>query len=276
MDIIDPHLHFFALQEGNYSWLVGSTPPPWKNLDKIKQDHGLKDIQNVALFALKGIVHIEAGFDNVHPERELQWLEKTLGQFPFKAIAYCRIDAEPNEFLQRLEKMPKDALIGIRDITENEDYQRLLSPNVLANLASLSERSLIWEAQGHFGLELARKTLLKLALTCPALRIVVTHFGLLEESENVPDVLQELASAPNIWIKYSGQEMLSNPVETKKAFELLVATFGEDRIMLASNYPVCLQQMTYEKVWQHYLTSWPSPSSFNKVAYLNAKRCYGL
>jgi len=35
--IIDPHVHFFNLLEGQYTWLQGANHPTRPNLDKIKQ-----------------------------------------------------------------------------------------------------------------------------------------------------------------------------------------------------------------------------------------------
>ena len=37
LKIIDPHVHFFNLAEGQYTWLQGENPPAWPNLELIKQ-----------------------------------------------------------------------------------------------------------------------------------------------------------------------------------------------------------------------------------------------
>ena len=73
-NIIDPHVHFFNLLDGQYTWLQGSNPPAWPNLEKIKRPISAQQLANSTDFKLKGLVHIEAGFDNSAPIKELNWL----------------------------------------------------------------------------------------------------------------------------------------------------------------------------------------------------------
>jgi L-fuconolactonase len=87
--IIDPHLHFFNLLEGQYTWLQGANPPAWSNLDKIKQPISVAELIKSTDFELVGLVHIEAGFDNNQPVKELNWLAKHIKTIPYKAISFA-------------------------------------------------------------------------------------------------------------------------------------------------------------------------------------------
>lgn len=272
--IIDPHLHFFALDEGDYHWLVGDAPPPWPNLDKIKRTHTLSDLLADCPFELKGLVHIEAGFDNHDPARELAWLAHNVAPFPYKAIAYAKIDDKPQQFKLNIAALTDNHCIGIRDITEGDDALRLAHPNTLINLQYLASQDLHFEAQGHFGDKHYRNILLNLCHAVPKLTVILTHFALLEEHNEWEPALKELANVGNVVIKYSGQEMLKSAISMQSAFEGLLRTFGADRVMLASNYPVCLQKTSYSALWHSYQQNWPDHHSFEAVSYLNAQRIY--
>ncbi|CCQ11089.1 hypothetical protein PALB_19630 [Pseudoalteromonas luteoviolacea B = ATCC 29581] len=277
MKIIDPHLHLFDLTLGDYHWLLGEHPPNWPNLDVIRQDHYYNDLRSAAEpFELVGLVHIEAGFDNQNPINELKWLACQMPNFHYRAISYIAIDTPNNTFHQALSDLNHPSLIGIRDITEGHDGIRLTHDNVVANLTLLAKNNLIFEAQAHCGHQQYRKAIIQLAKQIPDLQIVITHFGLLSSKDDCQKALAELANEPNIAIKYSGQEMCHNAIGDKQAFDLLVNTFGETRIMLASNFPVCLQKIQYHSLWQQYEANWPNPSTFKDVCYLNAKRIYQL
>ena len=79
MQIIDPHVHFFNLAEGQYTWLQGENPPAWPNLEKIKQPISAEQLVKSTDFELAGIVHIEAGFDN-----QLTYKRVKLAKLAFK------------------------------------------------------------------------------------------------------------------------------------------------------------------------------------------------
>lgn len=272
--IIDPHLHFFALEEGDYHWLVGKNPPPWPHLDKIKRTHTLQSLLASCTLEVAGLVHIEAGFDNQTPVRELEWLARNVAPFPYRAIAYAKIDDDPDQFKQAIAALRTPTCIGIRDITEGQDAERLSHPNTVLNLQFLASQNLHFEAQGHFATSYYRDQLLALCRAIPELTIIVTHFALAQSQDSLKSTLSELASAPNVSIKYSGQEMLSAPVAMHDAFEALLHHFGQERIMLASNHPVCLQKISYQALWESYQAHWPEAASFEHVSYLNAKRIY--
>ncbi len=69
-------MHFFDLAIGKYQWLKADQPPLWADKSKLRRNYLPKDLLNESHTELdiQGLVHIEAGFDNDHPERELQWL----------------------------------------------------------------------------------------------------------------------------------------------------------------------------------------------------------
>ncbi|CAM4082787.1 amidohydrolase family protein [Pseudoalteromonas byunsanensis] len=275
--IIDPHLHFFDLQAGQYQWLLGPNPPPWPNLDKIKQNHGLAQLTLRDGLYLTALVHIEAGFDNQDPVAELQWLATQVSTLPYKAIAYIDVTLATKDFCAQLQPLLDcEHFIGIRDISEGQDADKLLHPNVKHNLAVLANHNLIFEAQ----FELHHNTVTKhFSATCqqlPALQIVLNHSGFLEQHTDWQIGLQQMAECSNVAIKFSGQEHVNAPLDSHTLLDVLIAAFGDRRVMFASNYPVSLMRGDYSEIWHHYRQLVNDDRLWEKLSYSNAKRIYRL
>ncbi|ALO41043.1 amidohydrolase family protein [Pseudoalteromonas phenolica] len=275
MQIIDPHLHFFDLSLGQYHWLTHGSGPNWPNLDKIKQHHHYADLANLE-FNVQRFVHIEAGFNNAKPRTELDWLaNSTPRQIHFKAISYIQIDSEPAIFKQQLtELLSAPNFIGIRDITEGQDYLRLLSDNTKKNLNMLAELNLVFEAQFELCHLDAVQELVKIATLNPGFKIVVNHAGFINNLHDYTEALSLLKEANNIYIKFSGQEHCEPALEPSAKLKLLLAYFGEDRVMFASNYPVCLIRESYLKVWQGYKQLVNDTALWQKLSFNNALKFY--
>ena len=75
--IIDPHLHLFDLKQGDYHWLKADNPPNWPDKNVINNTFDEQDLSLSPPLSLAGFVHIEAGFDNLQPWRELNYLQKS-------------------------------------------------------------------------------------------------------------------------------------------------------------------------------------------------------
>ncbi|WP_125558364.1 amidohydrolase family protein [Pseudoalteromonas rubra] len=274
--IIDPHLHFFSLQQGQYHWLK-HTPPPWQNLELIRQDHLPDALLNLSGFSLEGCVHIEAGFDNDQPSRELDWLAEILPAPRYKAVSYAQIDAPATQFRTQLDALKHPNLVAIRDITEGQDALRLLNPQVAENLAYLSECGLHFEAQFELTHQDVAQHLYDIAHQLPQLRIVLNHSGLVGQGDNWLDNAKTLAKLPHCAIKFSGHELLNQPLPLQTQLDNLLALFGCERVMFASNHPVCLIKHSYEAIWQRYQALCQHDEQlWHQLSYANAKRWYGF
>jgi L-fuconolactonase len=273
--IIDPHVHFFNLAEGQYSWLQGDNPPPWPNLAKIKQPITAEQLIQSSDFELAGLVHIEAGFDNFAPINELNWLASHMPPLPYKAISYARIDQHHTLFCNALNKLTHPSLIGIRDITEGDDATRLLSTHCYNNLATLNHLNLHFEAQ----FELENSTIVtrvaQYAEQFKQLIIVINHAGLPHNIHAWQQGIALLAKYSNIVIKFSGFELLSlNREQQAQCFTILLQHFGEQRVMFASNFPVCQINASYNELWHAHFRLCDKPSTWLQLSYKNAKHYY--
>jgi predicted TIM-barrel fold metal-dependent hydrolase len=275
LKIIDPHVHFFNLVEGQYSWLQGAYPPAWPNLEKIKQPVSAQQLVKSTDFELVGLVHIEAGFDNTSPINELNWLDSHLKGIPFKAISYNQIDSSADEFINSLEALAHLSLCGIRDITEGTDAKRLLDANSFKNLTTLSDTRLHFEAQFDIENSEITKQIAYYAKQLPQLQIIINHAGLPSNLNDWRQGVELLAQHNNIAIKFSGFELLQLTSEQQVAcFNFLFNHFGQQRIMLASNFPVCQINTSYNNLWHCHKALCSNDKTWHDLSYTNAKHYY--
>ncbi|MBD1582059.1 amidohydrolase family protein [Pseudoalteromonas sp. S16_S37] len=275
MPIIDPHVHFFDLSQGQYRWLTGPTPPAWPNLDKIVRDHGPEDLLLDGAFFLAGCVHIEAGFDNDNPDAELNWLAKRVTTVPYQAIAYLDITQAPMLFAQKIKTLQNQPrFIGIRDITEGTDVDKLLHPNTQQNLSHLAQNKLFFEAQFELNYEDATEQFSQLCKKLDTLQVVLNHSGFIEQNGNWYKGLEYMAECHNVTIKYSGQEHVAKPLDAKVQLMHLLDAFSAERVMFASNYPVCMIRTDYAALWRQYYQLVDDPQLWTKLSYANTKRIY--
>lgn len=277
LKIIDPHVHFFNLAEGQYTWLQGENPPAWPNLELIKQPVSDEQLIKSTDFELAGIVHIEAGFDNQSPINELNWLSSHLKKLPFKAISYAQLDCAPAQFQKAINDLTHPHLIGIRDITEGADAQRLLTPACFNNLQTLCQQGLHYEAQFELENTAVAAQLTNYAKTLPQLKIIINHGGLPNNIKNWQQSIRMLSLHNNIAIKFSGFELLAlNLQQQQYCFDTLFSYFGEQRIMFASNFPVCQINASYNNVWHSHQALCKTDKMWHNLSYANAKYFYNI
>ncbi len=276
--IFDPHIHFISLEKGDYHWLRNADDSFSDNIQRIKRNFSAADLELTTPFSLRAVSHIEAGFDNDNPERELAFIGV---QPPVRsAISYIPLNTDLNEFTQKLALlMLFETFVGIRDISENDDYLRLKSRDALLNLALLAEHGLLFEAQFNADNEQAVSLFNSFARQLPYLTIVINHCGLPDPDnfDNWRQGIMKLSEQSNIAVKFCGFEMLKKPepVDFKQGvLDVLLAAFSENRVMFASNFPLCLTQKPYQEVWEEYSGMRLTPQAWRKLSFDNAERIY--
>ena len=280
--IIDPHVHFFALEQGNYHWLKSTQPPFWPDKHIIQKNVSDMDLTLGPELRLDGVVHIEAGFDNDQPERELAYLNNTVKRFAHKAIAYLDITLEPTLFSEKIRLYKTHCnFIGIRDITEGDDAHRLHHPNVFKNLAFLAQESLIFEAQFEIAHLATTRKLHTYCKALPNLKCVINHCGLVspETFTSWQSALNSLKGVDNLWVKISGFEMVHRqfkPLWVQTVTNALLETMGSEKLMFASNFPLCLFSQSYQQLWQLYSELTLPDNAWTLMSYHNARRLYQL
>lgn len=281
LKIIDPHLHLFNLDLGEYAWLKPQNPPYWPDKKKIAVNYSESDVQLTTNLALAGFVHIEAGFDNQQPWREIDWLESTC-RTPFRTVAYADLTtANFNNTLQQLSQ--RKSVVGIRHILDDKALEILNNPHTNNNIAALNSLGLIFDAQLSIGNTADVEALIKVAKQQPNMAIIINHGGWPPTLGSDDFIiwqrnLRRLSAHPNIAIKLSAWEMHDRHWLFDVAKEILrhsLDCFGHTRLMLASNFPLCTLSYTYATLWQGYYHELQlTPELFQQLTYTNAARWY--
>ena len=229
---------------------------------------------------MAGFVHIEAGFDNTRPWREIHWLNRVCDR-PFKAVA-C-IDLTGNGFhpqLDALRQLP--SVSGVREILDDAAGDILSRPAIRHRLRRLAEAGLSFDAQLHLHDRNTVQQLCQLLEDTPQLRVIINHAGFAPkesaEYRQWQRGLRALAAFPNVAIKLSGWEMGQRQWQwsfVQKVLDDVLGVVDRSQVMLASNYPLCRWRMPYRQLWQGYMRLLPE-SSQQALLHDNACRWYGL
>ncbi len=273
--IIDPHIHLFALKDGDYHWLKSENPPFWPDKSIIQRDFtidnltfNLPDDSSRALpVKLSGLVHIEAGFDNEKPSREIEYIEKIASQ-KLATIGSINLLEPPAHFKITLHSLLKfSSCVGVRDILDEQAFQLLSSKDVQTNFNELNKvQGCIFELQLQLAEENSINVMPLLSKTIAQnkqLSFIINHAGFPPKANQCQQwqLWQEniniLAQFDNVYIKCSGMEMVDRQYQMvwfNDIIKFCLTRFSSDRVMLASNFPLCLfSKASYSDYWQDIL-----------------------
>jgi predicted TIM-barrel fold metal-dependent hydrolase len=176
------------------------------------------------------------------------------------------------------------SVIGIRYILDEQAEQILRSELTHRHFALLSDYEFSFDAQLSLTDVQAIEQLVVLANKHKTLRIIINHAGWPPAHNDINGQiewklnLQKLAKCENIAIKLSGWEMTNRTWQPQHATDVIencLATLGDTRVMLASNFPLCLFAMSYTDLWNTY-AALPAISvhCFEKITFSNAADWY--
>lgn len=289
IDIVDPHLHIWQLSAGQYHWLRAHNPPHWPEKASLQQDFLPAHLALQPPFRLLGAVHIEAGFDNQQPEQELAWLSKQEWPCTYRSVAFLDCSAPLHQAEHKLQALLPYRPAGVRHIFEGEDEGVLYRPELHTIAGWLVLHQLLFEVQCDLSKPANWQRIAELAQQQPKLQLVLNHAGLVtpEQFSDWQQALQQLGQYPTIAIKLSGWEMQQAGVASsfdkcwfKRVLSAALEQLPTDRLMLASNFPLCLWQGSYQQLWQRYfdhcLALGLSAADWQQLSQHSASRCYGL
>lgn len=273
MKIIDPHLHLFDLQQGDYQWLQLNKAPFWPDKKKIARDFSERDLTLTQPLELSAFVHIEAGFNNKHPEQEIHWLEQTCAR-PFVSIVGIDLSLDSRKFSQQITNaMQYKSVVGVRYILDEQAFKVLSNTQTVDNLTLLNGLEVIFEVQMSLTDHAAVDTLSELINKNNHITFIINHAGFPNKNstsvawQNWQKNLRKLAEFEQVAIKLSGWEMIDRHYQQLKIsgqnidwqsyiMQWCLSTFGKKRVMLASNFPLCLfSHSNYQAYWQNLLNS---------------------
>lgn len=288
--ILDPHVHFIDLEKGDYAWLLPQNPPFWPDKTLVNKNTMPEDLQLSDDFSLQGAVHVEAGFDNINPVRELEWLESQVYsqavETPFVSIGHIDICAESTRFQQYLDEMLRSkSLRGFRYTFVNTAPVFEQRAQITQNLTRMSQAKLLFEFQADFTQTGLIKEIFHILRSLLELRVVINHAGLPPPCDSATfglyqENMKTFADLPKCYVKCSGFEMTSRTYTVEHVCSVLsvcAELFGSERMMVASNFPLTQLTMAYAAYWEMMLACVKQIGlPVDKVLHTNAKMLYGF
>jgi predicted TIM-barrel fold metal-dependent hydrolase len=255
LPIVDAHHHLWNLEGAiRYPWLTDNSHTFLGDYSRFRRTYLPDEYRrDSALHNVAATVHVEAECDRSQQVAETEWVTAMHAQhgMPNAIVAHAWVDT-PNaeEIIAAHCQFPlvrgvrtKPVIADGPNGSVRGQPRSLQDPKWRRGLALLEQYGLSWDLRvPWYHLEEA-------ADVCrehPTMRIVLNHTGYpLDRSPEAVAVwrrgMQALAACPNVWCKISGFTVknlawtvaLNGPIIRET-----IATFGVDRCMFASNYPV--------------------------------------
>jgi L-fuconolactonase len=273
---IDAHQHFWIYDPREYEWIDETMTP-------LRRDFLPADLQHeLQRGGFQGSVAVQAR----QSLQETQWLLELAGQSSFILGVVGWVDLRSPQVradLQALARNPK--LVGIRHIVQSEPDDRfLMQPDFLRGISLLAEFDLAYDIliyPKHLGVtaEFVRRF--------PEQRFVLDHLAKPEIKSGTINVwkkgIAELAAHPNVYCKMSGLVTEADwnrwePEDMRPYLDVALERFGANRLMIASDWPVCTLAGSYSRVMGLVKDCLSGHSEQEREAILggNAKRFWRL
>ncbi len=243
---IDAHQHFWQLGKFDYVWLG-------PKLGILQADYGPDDLEpNLQNYHLDGSILVQT----VSSLDETKWFLQLAEEKSFIRGVIGWVDLtsrDVGEVLDELGTHPR--FVGIRHQVHDEvDDQWLIRDEVMRGLGELAKRNIPYELlirPEHLGVSL------KMAKILDGLPLVVDHIAKPAIAEGQWDDwangIKGLAGCHTVSCKLSGMITEADnehwkPKDLRPYVKHVVDSFGPERCMFGSDWPVCLLAGSYDQV----------------------------
>jgi predicted TIM-barrel fold metal-dependent hydrolase len=279
MKIIDTHQHLWDKNLFRYAWL--------ESLPRLNRSFRLSDYQEAtSRLEIEKTVFVECDVDDEQMEDETLHILRLADQ-PGSRIAGVVASGRPEKdgFESHLEKLRgQPRLKGIRRILHTHPDELGKSKTFIENVRRLGDYGLSFDI-----CVLARQLPIAINLVsqCPGVTFILDHCGVPQVKERVLhpwcEHIQEIATFPNVYCKVSGLVAYTDPVnwrsEDLRPFaDRVLESFGWDRVMFGSDWPVCTLAASYRQWVEALLSLTQAAGETNqeKLFRDNAIRAYRL
>ena len=294
--IVDAHHHLWDLEKHFYPWLSPRPLPPAMAGDTapIAKTYVVEDLlTDAAGLNLVKSVHVEAGFDYGAPLTETQWLQELADQhgFPHAIVAKAALDDPQVEELLAAHRAQANVR-GIRHMVSWHEVPRntfIDRPDLLTDSQWQAGFALLKKYDLSFDLQVyppQMRDAAALAAKHPDTSIILDHTGMPLDRDPASLELwrggmKALAAQPNVTAKISGLGMFDHDwsAETIRPYVLeTIETFGAERCMFASNFPVDKLYSSYAAIFDAFkqITQDFSDAERRALFAENAERVYRI
>lgn len=241
---IDAHLHLWDRKVLRYPWLEEEAHASIASTYTVA-DHRAA----AAAWNLVGAVHVEAGTHPEDDERETDWLNGVADAAGLPNGIVARVELHDERLADTLARQTaRRRVVGVRHLVNwhpdpaRRAYDRDLTvdPAWRRGFEVLADHELSYDFHG-FPSQLAG--LAETAARNPGVTVIVNHLGLPILSDGLDQWrvgLTALAAMPQVSIKLSGAGFIHAPFDPVAFADIVhevIALFGTDRVMVASNFP---------------------------------------
>ena len=277
--IVDAHHHFWDPAEADYPWMTDALAPIRRRFDP-------DDLQPLLA---------QAGIDRTvlvqtrSSENETVSFLATAASTPFIAGVVGWVDLTDPDVPSALERLRAgvggDRLVAIRHQVHDEpDAEWLLRPDVRRGIAAAGAAGLAYDL-------LVRPRELPAALetvrALPSVRFVIDHIAKppisVGQLEPWASLIRPFGTETNVWCKVSGMVTEADwqtwkPADLAPYVDVALETFGPRRLLIGSDWPVCLLAGSYGEVLDaaRVLTQGLAPDERAAVFGRTAIGVYGL
>lgn len=275
MRLVDAHHHLWDPARRTYDWLAG--------LDPIRRPYTEADLRAVtpadATVLVQTLSSVEETEEFLSTAASSDLVTGVVGWVDLTA-------PDVADAIAALRSAPGgEHLVGIRHQAEDEpDLRWLLRPDVVRGIAAVAAAGLTYDVLVK---PPQHEAAIELADTVPGARLVLDHAGKPAVADGGYEpwarFLTSLAVRPNVFCKLSGlvteADWTKWTVDDLKPYAAHVLdSFGPERVMFGSDWPVCELAATYDQVYEaaRALVAELSTSEQEEVFAGTATRAYPL
>lgn len=272
---IDAHQHFWTYDPVNFAWINDEMA----NIRRSFKPEDLKPILEYHEF--DGCVFVQV---NQTEEETVHFNEVALKN-PFIKGVVGWTDLLSGQLDERLEAYSNlEKVVGFRHIVQGEPVGFMQNPKFVDGVKKLSKYGFTYDI---LVVPKQLKDAVFIARSSPETQFVLDHLAkpeiMVGKISQWSNYINELAVNPNVACKVSGMVTEADFKNWKKEdfyiyLDIVLNTFGIDRLMYGSDWPVCLLAASYEEqldIVESYFSEL-SESEKDKIFGGNAVRIYGL
>lgn len=292
---IDPHHHLWDIVNNPYPWLTGPREPRfYGDYGAICRNYLIPEfLADIRPHNVVQSVHVQANWDMRDPVAESRWVQSVADThgYPHGIVGFVDLGKPDAESLIKAHAQFPN-MRGIRQILGTHPDPRfrqvartdlLNDPAWVRNFARLAKYGLAFDLM-VFHRQL--RDCVPLAKGHSDIPIILEHSGMPDDRtpegfKRWQDSIQALAACPNVTCKLSGLG-LTGPGWTLPAMQqycrALIAAFGPERCMFASNFPVDRLFSTFDQLYDAFyaVAEAYAPTAQKALFHDTAKRVYRL